>query len=277
MAPYRALKIGASIVSAARGDLEASNRETVDAWEFGAAHHLGWNFATSIQRGHFALWAGDLAEAEHWYSDELTSTGKSYCPQVVGTLLFAAYAETGDPREPRRGKAVVEAARSRRTELSGCLDGVFERSVIGLARLGWPRKRRPCARSLRNCSSPARGPTRCSLRFRRLPGSPAPCAHDWEPAEGHHLAAIRQTDIAPYRLLPTAFASGSPRCFSDAGHSGDFAKAESLIGEAVSMYEALGLPCRARLAHTPLALVTHSRAGEMTHVAKSEMTSTGYL
>ena len=73
-----ALKIGASVVSAARGDLTASRAETIEAWDFGAAHDVGWNFATSIQRGHFALWSGELAEAESWYSQGLKVEGNSY-------------------------------------------------------------------------------------------------------------------------------------------------------------------------------------------------------
>src|SRR5947209_8038995 len=61
-----ALKIAASFASAARGDLARSHAETIDAWNFGAAHDVGWNFATSLQRGHFSLWSDNLAEAESW-------------------------------------------------------------------------------------------------------------------------------------------------------------------------------------------------------------------
>jgi serine/threonine protein kinase/tetratricopeptide (TPR) repeat protein len=93
-----ALKIGASIVSAARGNLDCARAETVDAWDFGAAHNVGWNFATSIQRGHVALWSGELADAERWYSQGLKLEGKSYLSGLSEACLFAALAETGDSR-----------------------------------------------------------------------------------------------------------------------------------------------------------------------------------
>jgi hypothetical protein len=247
-----ALKIAASIVSAARGDLEASKRETVDAWEFGAAHHLGWNFATSIQRGHFALWAGDVAEAEHWYSDELTRTGKSYLSGLSEACLFAAYAETGDPRATPAWQS-----RGWKLPVAGELNSLgvwtaLERSVIGLARLGWAED----AAALRPLTEELllTGAWTYSLLspFQTIAGIACACARDWEAAESHHLAAIRQTDIAPYRHLQPVAREWYARMLLDRGRSGDAAKAESLVGEATSLYEALGLPCRASLAHAPL-------------------------
>ena len=243
-----ALKIGASIVSAARGDLAASNRETIDAWEFGSAHHLGWNFATSIQRGHFALWAGDLAEAERWYSDELKTGGKSYLSGLSEACLFAAYAETGDPRA-----ADTWTARHWKTPISGQLNSLgawtaLERTVIGLARLGWIDQ----AAALRPLTEQLllTGAWTYSLLspFQTIAGIAAGCAGDWTAAEHHHLAAIRQTDVAPYRHLQPVAREWYAKMFHDRGNPGDAVRARSLTDEAASMYEALGLPHRAALA-----------------------------
>jgi tetratricopeptide (TPR) repeat protein len=243
-----ALKIGASIVSAARGDLAASKRETIDAWEFGAAHRLGWNFATSIQRGHFALWAGDLAEAEQWYAEESKSGGGSYLSGLSEACLFAAYAETGDPGAP-------DAWNNRRWKLpvAGQLNSLgvwtaLERSVIGLARLGWANEAaalRPLTEELLQT-----GAWTYSLLspFQTIAGIAAACAGDWEAAEPHHLTAIRQTDRAPYRHLQPVAREWYAKMLRDRDRPGDDARANSLLDEAVSMYEALGLPRRASLA-----------------------------
>ena len=209
-----ALKIGASIVSAARGDLAASNRETIDAWEFGSAHHLGWNFATSIQRGHFALWAGDLAEAERWYSDELKTGGKSYLSGLSEACLFAAYAETGDPRA-----ADTWTARHWKTPISGQLNSLgawtaLERTVIGLARLGGSIRRLLSAPSPNNCSSPAHGPTPCSR-----PSRPSPGSRPGAPATGPPPSIITSPPFArpTSPLIATCSqspASGTRKCFT---------------------------------------------------------------
>ncbi len=248
-----ALKIGSSIISAARGDLAASRRETVDAWEFGASHHLGWNFATGIQRGHFALWAGDLEEAERWYSEEFKASGKSYLSGLSEACLFAAYAETGDPRalqawSQRRWKLPVEG------ELNSL--GVWtalERSVIGLARLGLAGEAaalRPLAEELL-----LTGAWTYSLLspFKTIAGIAAACAGDWAAAEFHHRAAIQETDAAPYRHLQPVAREWYATMLIESDRPGDARRARSLMDEAVSMYEALGLPRRARLARQSLA------------------------
>ena len=243
-----ALKIGASFVSAARGDLAASHRETVDAWEFGSVHRLGWNFATSIQRGHFALWAGDLAEAERWYSEEFKSVGRSYLSGLSEACLFAAFAEAGDPR-------AAAAWRDRKWKLpvAGQLNSLgawtaLERSVIGLARLG----RRGEAAALRPLTEELllTGAWTYSLLspFQTIAGIAAACSGDWEAAENHHLTAIRQSDVAPYRHLQPVAREWLARMLIARNGPADGARVNSLIDEAVLMYEALGLPHRAKAA-----------------------------
>jgi len=245
--------IGASLVSAARGNLVASKNETVEAWEFGAAHAVGWNFATSLQRGHFALWSGDLAEAEQWYSDELKVKGKSYLSGLSEACLFAAYAESYDPRA---AKAWTD--RRWKSPVSGQLNSLgawtaLERSIIGLARLGWREE----AAALRPLTEELllTGAWTYSLLspFQTIAGIAAACAGDWAAAEQHHLAAIRQTDTAPYRHLQPVAREWYATMLFDRNRSGDSAKANSTLDDAVVLYESLGLPHRARLAREALA------------------------
>jgi DNA-binding winged helix-turn-helix (wHTH) protein/tRNA A-37 threonylcarbamoyl transferase component Bud32/tetratricopeptide (TPR) repeat protein len=249
-----ALKIAASIVSAARGALEASRKETIDAWEFGVAHGVGWNFATSIQRGHFALWAGDLAEAEKWYSDELKVKGKSYLSGLSEACLFAAYAES---RDPRAAKAWQN--RNWKSPMSGQLNSLgawtgLERSVIGLSRLG--RKEEAAAMRPLTEELLLTGAWTYSLLspFQTVAGIAAACAGDWAAAENHHLAAIRQTDTAPYRHLQPVAREWYAATLLDRNGPGDAMKARSLLDETVAMYDSLGLPCRARLANESLSV-----------------------
>jgi hypothetical protein len=248
-----ALKIGASIVSAARGDLTASSQETIDAWEFGVAHDVGWNFATSIQRGHFAMWAGDLEEAEHWYSDELKVRGKSYLSGLSEASLFAAYAESNDPRAARAWKD-----RRWKSPVSGQLNSLgawtaLERSVIGLARMGWKQEAAALLPLTEELLLTGAWTYSLLSPFQTVAGIAAACAGYWAAAEDRHLTAIRQTDTAPYRHLQPVAREWYGTMLFDRNGPGDAVKANSLMDEAISMYEALGLRRRARLARETLA------------------------
>jgi len=209
---------------------------------------LGWNFATSIQRGHFALWAGDLAEAERWYSDELRSGGKSYLTGLSEACLFAAYAQIGDPR-------AAEAWKNRKWKLpvAGQLNSLdawtaLERSVIGLAhlsRLSEAAALRPLAEELL-----LTGAWTYSLLspFQTIAAITAACAGDWAAAENRHLTAIRQTDSAPYLHLQPVAREWYAKMLRDRGNDCDSARADVLTDEATAMYNNLGLPHRARMA-----------------------------
>lgn len=241
-----ALKIGASVVSAARGDLAASRAETAEAWDFGAAHDVGWNFATSIQRGHFALWSGELAEAESWYSQGLKVEGKSYLSGLSEACLFAALAESGDSRAEnawtdRRWKSPV----SGQLNSLGAWTGL-ERSVIGLAHLGRTEDLaalRPLAEELI-----LTGAWTYSLLspFRTIAGITAACAGDLPAAEHHHLTAVHQTETAPYRHLQPVAMEWYAMMLLQRNESGDEEKARALLDEAIARYQSMDLPFRAR-------------------------------
>ena len=248
-----ALKICASLLSAARGDLAAAQTETADAWEFGETHEVGWNFATAIQRGHISLWNGDLAEAVGWYSHGLKVEGKSYLSGLSEACLFAAFAECGDERA---GKAWT--ARRWKLPISGQLNSLgawtaLERTVIGLARLGL----KDDVSALRQLTEELvlTGAWTYSLLspFRTVAGIAAACADDWAAAEQHHLAAIHQTDTAPFRHLQPVAREWYAHMLLNRHAAGDAAKARDLLCEVVSLHESMGMPSRARHAVEILA------------------------
>jgi hypothetical protein len=248
-----ALKMGASVVSASRGNLAAALRQTTEAWEYGASHDVGWNFATSIQRGHFALWSGDLAEAESWYSHGLQVEGKSYLSGLSEACLFTAFAESKDPRAER-----AWTERRFKSPVSGQLNSLgawtaLERSVVGLAVIGRRdevAELRPLAEELIQT-----GAWIYSLLspFRTVAGIAAACAGDWQAAEDHHQIALRQTSIAPYRHLQPVAREWYATMLLERNEAGDRARAKALLGEAVAMYRSLNVPFREKHASAKLA------------------------
>ena len=241
-----ALKLGASVVSASRGNLNTCRDETVEAWEFGAAHGVGWNFATSIQRGHLALWSGDMEQAEHWYTHGLEVEGKSYLCGLSEACLFAACAECGAPR-------AAEIWTNRRWQLpvAGQLNSLgawtaLERSVVGLAQMG----RSEDIAALRPLTEELilTGAWTYSLLspFRTVAGIAAACAGDWSAAEQHHLAAINQTDSAPYRHLQPVAREWYAAMLLARNKADEVARAHALLREAMTLYEVMGWQQRAR-------------------------------
>jgi hypothetical protein len=248
-----ALKIAATFASAARGELELSKAQTIDAWDFGAAHAVGWNFATSLQRGHFALWAGDLAEAESWYEHGLRVEGKSYLTGLAEASLFAAYADCLDPRA-----AAAWANRRWQLPVAGQLNSLgawtaLERSIIGLARMD------RCSEiaELRTLTDELilTGAWTYTLLspFQSIAGIAAACGCDWEAAEQHHLAAIRQTDSAPYRHLSPVAREWYARMLLARDSPRSTAEAVNLLKQSVDLYCRSGFPARAMHARTTLS------------------------
>jgi len=254
-----ALKIAETFASAARGELELSKAQTIEAWDVGAAHAVGWNFATSLQRGHFALWAGDLAEAESWYEQGLRVEGKSYLTGLAEASLFAAYAECLDSRA-----AAAWANRRWHLPVAGQLNSLgawtaLERSIIGLARMG----RSSEIAELRALTDELilTGAWTYTLLspFQSIAGIAAACAGDWAAAERHHLAAIRQTDSAPYRHLAPVAREWYARMLLTRDSSRFAAEAVNLLTHAVDLYCKTGFPARAMHARATLSSlgITH--------------------
>jgi DNA-binding winged helix-turn-helix (wHTH) protein/tetratricopeptide (TPR) repeat protein len=239
-----ALKIGASIVSGTRGDLVAAEKETREAWEFGVAQELGWNFAAGLQLGHIALWRGNLGEAEGWYSRGLKSEGKSYLSGLSEACLFTAFAENRDPR--------VEQAWARRrwkSPVLGQLNSLgswvaLERSVIGLAHMD----RKVELAALRPATEELllTGAWIYSLLspFRTVAGIAAAAAGDWSSAEEHHRMAIHQTDTAPYHHLQPVAREWYAKMLIDRNGPDDVISARSLLEEAIAMYNSSAFPLR---------------------------------
>jgi hypothetical protein len=249
-----ALKIGLSIASAARGDLDTANNETLDAWNFGAAHEVGWNFAAGLQAGHLALWRGNLKEAEGWYARGMKVEGRSYLSGLSEACLFAAFAADKDPRA-----GAIWARRRWKSPAPGQLNSLgtwvaLERSIIGLAHIGCTAEiatLRPLAEELL-----LTGAWTYSLLspFRTVAGIAAAAAGDWPSAEEHHRTSVHQTDRAPYRHLQPVAREWYAKMLLDRDKSGDSAQARSLLEEAIAMYNASAYPNRGRHAVELLAM-----------------------
>lgn len=85
---------------------------------------------------------------------------------------------------------------------------------------------------------------------RTAAGIAAACAQDWTGAEEHHQAAIHDADTAPVRILQPITRAWYAEMLA---MQGDVARARVMLGEALSLYESIGMPGYARRASERLA------------------------
>ncbi len=239
----RANKWTASFLAASRGDLREAEREAENAFSVGETYGLD-NVISDVLRGSLAFLRGNPSDAERWF--RYRQDQQSYFFGAKDSSLFALLAESQDDR-------AAQAWRERRWNLPkpGQMNPVgawvaLEREVVGLACIGMREEAaalRPLTEELIQTGAWVH---RNMSPFRTAAGIAAGCAGDWAAAEEHHLTAIRQMDTAPFRPAQPIAREWYARMLLDRNASGDRAKARDLLGEALSMYEAMDMPFHGR-------------------------------
>jgi hypothetical protein len=82
--------------------------------------------------------------------------------------------------------------------------------------------------------------------LRTSAGIVAAAARNWTRAEEHHRAAIYQADSAPYAVAQPTARFWYADMLLARGDPGDRDGARSLLGEALRLYESIGMPSHAR-------------------------------
>ena len=84
-------------------------------------------------------------------------------------------------------------------------------------------------------------------------GTAAAAGGQWEASEGHYRAALRQAEALPHRIAQPEVRRWYARMLIDRGASGDRDKARTMLGKAVEMYEAIGMPRHLEIAREMLS------------------------
>ena len=254
-----ALKSQAASLTAARGDLAASEREMREAWEFGQAHGVAWSFSNRDSLADYAFYRGDLAEAEQFCSDPSGMERKTYHAGIIDSARFSLFGRCGDNRATK-----TWARRSWQLPVVGQLNSqgswrALIASKIGLASIGRKAEAallRPLTQELLLMGA---WQIRAGALCQTVAGIAAACAGDFTAAEEHHLTAVHQADIAPYKQLqPIArewYAAMLLERSSAQNTAGDAVKGRAQLQEAVNMYEAMSMTYPAKLASKQIAAI----------------------
>jgi len=91
--------------------------------------------------------------------------------------------------------------------------------------------------------------------FRTSAGIASGCARNWTRAEEHHQIAIQQADASPYRTARPLARYWYAEMLVTRGRADDLQRAQSLLAEAVRLFESAGIPWYARNTANRIALL----------------------
>jgi tRNA A-37 threonylcarbamoyl transferase component Bud32/tetratricopeptide (TPR) repeat protein len=251
-AAWAAKSIGGTL-ALARGDLAAAGKETIEAWEFGEAHQVGWRLVSRTHLAFYAFLRGDLESAERWCLDPTGLERGTYLAAIMDSTRFVIIALAGDHRA-----AEAWAARSWELPVTGQVNSLgawiaLANSVVGLASMGRKEEAAALRLAAEEMAHTCGWASRSFSPNRTVAGIAAACAGDWPAAEKHHLTAIHQMDTAPFKNLQPVAREWYADMLLERNAAGDRDKARALLSEVVAMYKSMGMTFPAKLIHEKLA------------------------
>jgi tetratricopeptide (TPR) repeat protein len=239
----------------ADGDLGGAAELARETVEHDKLEWVGWAFLTKVQLGNIARLQGRIDQALEWYQRAHVAEGnqtsfRGHSQAAIALTLIQA----GDQRasqalnealrfKPRRGGphaigacsvllTLVEAlAFAGRTEDAAAMLPDAEQVIEAGFALSWAS----------------------TILASTVAGIAAACARNWPLAEKHHRTAIHQADTMPHRVIQPIARLWYAEMLRARNESGDAAHARALLTEALSAFEALGMPLYARRASENLA------------------------
>ena len=73
-------------------------------------------------------------------------------------------------------------------------------------------------------------------------GTAAAAGGQWDASEGHYRTALRQAEELPHRIAQPEVRRWHAQMLIDRNDTGDRARARTMLGEAIEMYGAIGMP-----------------------------------
>ncbi|MBV8903516.1 MAG: hypothetical protein JOZ22_07760, partial [Acidobacteriia bacterium] len=230
------------------GDFECADELARVLEEYERLHYLPWGFISKVNIGNVARlrgrvddaiqWArrAEIPERNHWagfpqalLAITLAQTGDSRCGEALDDAL-RYLPRPGHPapggRWPSVGLVVEGLAFAGRIANAAALHPVAEQMVANGWVLVWGDQ--PLART--------------------VAGIAAACARNWRRAEEHHQLAIQQADTLPHRISQPIARYWYAEMLRMRGEPGDQTRARELLGEALAMFESLGMPLYAKQA-----------------------------
>ena len=236
-----------------QGDLEAFERFARWFIDFSVRNDFPWKLAGASWLGLASFWRGGWDDARAHIARSLEFEQQMRHPRTAfsvwsNAVMVKAYTGDGDVGALLDEKLSLLAQPGGRN--SNGAWGLLRKTVEARALLG----QRDAAASLYPLVLEALD-TGTVTEFQSMEllqtgaGTAAAAGGQWEEAEGHYRAALRQAQELPHRIAQPEVRRWYARMLLDRKASGDADRARTLLDEAVEMYGAIGMPRHLEMAN----------------------------
>ena len=231
------------------GQLETFEVHTHGDIEFSRRNQLGWRFYSHLMHGWGLFWRGEWTRARETWRDAVRfqPTG-SYAKDMSASALYLADAYLGEPAVGQKVRDQAALLGQVGDEVSfGTWEGL-PNTVESLALLGerldagglYPLVRRGVETEV---------VVGLQLRLWQTTAAiAAACGERWAAAQEHFETALRQAHDLPHKIAQPEVRRWYAWMLIDRDQPGDAEKARTLLGEAVEMYQTVGMPKHVELA-----------------------------
>ena len=237
------------------GDIDALETFSRAQVELGQQTSFGWRYTANLCLGLVHMYRGQWRDAEAINREavDLEPRGCFMTGNAPGALLLAQVHSAPATAAQELRRSAVELA-----SLDQLTVGRWEQllgTVEGLASLG------DSSAAAELYPFVSRGLDRgavigwfCLSLVQTVAGIAAAAGKQWDAAQGHFETALGQADELPHKIAQPEVRRWYARMLLDRNASGDRDKARTLLGEAVEMYEAIGMPRHVEMAKELLKL-----------------------
>ena len=232
------------------GDLETARKTYEDARRFARANNVSWGFIDTQGLAVLAMCQGDRALADRLFAETISEQPHTYWDGMTEAYCFLHEALDGNLAAVERLPRLPAPPHPGQPALAGAWYSTAPR-VQGLAALGRHDDvvaLLPATEALLGIGSAGHFWGAKTAR-----GIALAAAHRWTEAEQQHQSAIEQADRLSFGFLRPQARDWYARTLHSRNQPGDAARARALLGEAVQMYEQIGMRAFAARAAAQLA------------------------
>jgi tetratricopeptide (TPR) repeat protein len=239
----------------ADGDLDGAAELARETVRHDKLEWVGWAFLTKVQLGNIARIQGRIDQALEWYQRAHVAEGNqtSFRGQTQAAIALALL-QAGDQSA---SQALDEAMRFKPRRGGPHPIGVCSVLLNLVEALAFAGRTEDAAAMLLDVEQVMEAGFVVSwgslILASTVAGIAAACASNWPLAERRHKTAIQQADTMPYRVSQPIARFWYAEMLRARNEPGDAAHARALLTEALSAFEALGMPLYARRASENLA------------------------
>ncbi len=243
-----------SLAEAVRtADLKVFEQRATELTELGRQTDFPYRAFTLRDLGLARVWRGEWAEAEAALREAVELEPRvGFMTCTMSSCLLDLHVLTGDAAAAQQLMRHRDELSRAGSELTNGRWDLLQVVVRGLATLDLPHDAAPLhALILKGIDNGLVLSQRCDL-WQTVAGVAAASAKIWDASQHHFETALRQAETLPHKIGAPEARRWYTKMLHDRNQAGDLDKARTLLGEALAMYEQIGMPRHVEMAKDAL-------------------------